>query len=378
MEVEKVGKNENYINRILISGYRSIKECDLNLRDINVLIGSNGAGKTNLLSVFTMLQYILERELKLFIGKSGMSSIFYNGIKMTNKVTLTLFFGSSYGNSYSFALEPTNNNSVVFRREEFSYKPLICAEPAMLEEVSGGHDESLWKQIGGNEDSKTIIPILESLQFRVYHFCDTGKEAKLKAEHRVSNNKVLLYDAANLASFLYRLRNNYHYAYQHILETVQLIAPFIKDFELEPEEKNNDLIVLRWKQKGCEDVFNVSQLSDGTLRFICLVTLLLQPKELQPSLIIIDEPELGLHPYAVTVFCEMVKKTALDKQVILSTQSVELLNQFDADDVIVVDCGDNGSEIRRLCEEDLTDWLENDYELGELWQKNILGGRLSK
>ena len=152
-----MGKNENYINRILISGYRSFKECDLDLRDINVLIGSNGAGKTNLLSVFTMFQHVLERELKLFIGKSGMSSIFYNGIKVTNKVTFTIFFGNTYGNSYSFALEPTNNNSVVFRREEFSYKPTLCAEPAILEEVSGGHDESMWKQVGVHEDGKSLI-----------------------------------------------------------------------------------------------------------------------------------------------------------------------------------------------------------------------------
>ena len=138
------------------------------------------------------------------------------------------------------------------------------------------------------------------------------------------------------------------------------------DFELEPMEYNRELIVLRWLQKGCEDIFNASQLSDGTLRFICLATLLLQPAELQPATIIIDEPELGLHPFAITIFAELVKKVAVNKQVILSTQSVELLNNFEAEDVVVVDRGENGSEFKRLDPAKLAEWLEDDYTLGEL------------
>ena len=130
--------------------------------------------------------------------------------------------------------------------------------------------------------------------------------------------------------------------------------------------------------KGCGDIFNASQLSDGTLRFICLTTLLLQPHELQPATIIIDEPELGLHPYAITIFSEMVKQLSNEKQIIISTQSVELLNEFDVDDIIVVNRSESGSTFNRLDKEKLSLWLENDYALGDLWKKNILGGRLSK
>jgi predicted ATPase len=184
-----------------------------------------------------------------------------------------------------------------------------------------------------------------------------------------------MWDASNLAAYLYRLRKHYSIEYKEIIKIIQRIAPFFKDFELKPKEQNNEQIALRWTQKEHDDTLIPSQLSDGTLRFICLATLLLQPTELQPSTIIIDEPELGLHPFAITILAEMVKKAAVSKQVVLATQSVELLDNFDVDDVIVVDNGENGSEFKRLDEEQLKLWLENDYTLGELWNKNIFGGR---
>lgn len=185
-------------------------------------------------------------------------------------------------------------------------------------------------------------------------------------------------DAGNLAAFLYRLRQHYAKNYEEIVRTIQLIAPYFDNFVLEPQEGNEEQIVLKWQQKGCDDIFNASQLSDGTLRFICLATLLLQPHELQPATIIVDEPELGLHPYAITIFADMVRQLSDEKQIIISTQSVELLNEFDVEDIIVVDRGENGSEFKRLDEDALALWLEADYTLGDLWKKNILGGRLSR
>ena len=366
------------INRISVAGFKSIKRCDIELRALNVLIGSNGAGKSNFLSAFTLLQNILSEELVLYIAKSGMNSIFYNGVKTTDSLSFNIHFSDPVGRIYSFELEPTEHNSVIFSKEEFYENTVLCVGEKATAKISGGHSESLLNHGIGYEADKNKTQTLKDMQFRVYHFHDTGKEAKLKSEQRVSNNKVLLHDAANLAAILYRLRCNHLSAYQDILRTVKLIAPFLKDFELEPEEKNNELIVLRWKQKGYDDVFSAAQLSDGTLRFICLATLLMLPESLQPSIIIIDEPELGLHPFAITVFSELVKKVSTKKQIILSTQSVDLLNQFDADDVIVADCGDEGSILRRLSAEELSYWIDNEYTLGELWEKNVFGGRLSK
>ena len=153
---------------------------------------------------------------------------------------------------------------------------------------------------------------------------------------------------------------------------------FTLTFELKPKEHNKEQIVLRWKQKDYDGTLLPSQLSDGTLRFICLMTLLLQPEELLPATIIIDEPELGLHPYAISIFAEFAKKAAAKRQIVLATQSVELLDNFEPNDVIVVDRTANGSKFKRLDAGQLTAWLEDDYSLGELWNKNLFGGRVSR
>lgn len=363
--------SEDQLSRITISGFKSIKDCDIKFRKVNVLIGSNGAGKSNFISAFTLLQNILSGNLQVYVAQSGMNSFFYNGRKVTDEIDFEVFFGL---NSFGFVLVPTDDNRLILRKEFFGYYGHWFNES----NVSRGSMESQWKSGAHNNIDSYVIPILEKQNWRVYHFHDTGRSAKVKQEHNISNNKMLMYDAGNLAAFLFRLKVNYEKSYEEIVRTVQLIAPYFADFMLEPQEGNEEQIVLRWKQKDCEDVFNASQLSDGTLRFICLTTLLLQPHSLQPATIIIDEPELGLHPYAITIFAEMVRQLSDEKQIIISTQSVEMLNEFDVEDVIVVDRAETGSVFKRLNEQELAIWLEEDYALGELWKKNVLGGRLSR
>jgi len=310
------------------------------------MIGGNGAGKTNFLSSFTLLHYVFKNEHALYAAKSGMSSLFYNGLKVTSNITMEFHYDTFL---FSLELVPTDSNSVILKPSNSLTRVL-------------GHTSIFY----------------DWHYFHIYHFHDTSRYSKIKQEHNISNCNILQWDASNLAAFLYRLRENYPSAYTRIIETIQLAAPFFNDFMLEPNEHNNEHIVLRWYQKGCNDIFNASQLSDGTLRFICLTTLLLQPEELQPTTIIIDEPELGLHPFAIVLLAEMVQKAALKKQIILSTQSTELLNQFEPEDVIVVNRGGDGSIFKRLNPDELTVWLEDDYSLSELWNKNILGGRFSK
>ena len=359
------------LSRIRISGYKSIKDCDIELNKINVLIGSNGAGKSNFISVFSMLQRVIKKELQLFVAQRGVNSLLYNGKKVTERLNLEFFFGK---NSYGFTLVPTDDNRLIFQEEYFWYHGAWDYKSV----VATGNSESDWEKGTGNNISEFVCPILAKLNWRVYHFHDTGVSAKVKQEHNISNNEALLFDAGNLAAFLYRLKSSYRKNYDEIVDTIQLVAPYFSDFVLEPQEHNKEQIVLKWRQKGCDDVFNASQFSDGTLRFICLAVLLLQPHDLQPATIVIDEPELGLHPYAIAIFAEMARKLSDEKQIIISTQSVELLNEFDVKDIVVVDSGDNGSEFKRLKEDELREWLDLDYALGDLWKKNILGGRLSK
>jgi predicted ATPase len=188
----------------------------------------------------------------------------------------------------------------------------------------------------------------------------------------INDNAYLRPDARNLASFLYLLRDSYPASYQRIVKTIRLVAPFFGDFYLRPSPKNKEVIELEWFERGQDIPFKAHLLSDGTLRFMCLATVFLQPEDLKPQTILVDEPELGLHPYAITVLASLIRTTS--KQVIVSTQSVELLNEFEASDVIVVDRDEGKSYLHRLNQQELEAWLL-DYSLGELWRKNILGGR---
>jgi predicted ATPase len=159
-----------------------------------------------------------------------------------------------------------------------------------------------------------------------------------------------------------------------IRKTVQLAAPFFDDFLLLPRSLKPDDINLQWRHRNSDLYFEASSLSDGTLRFIALATLFLQPQDYRPSLILVDEPELGLHPYAIEILASMIRQASIDTQIIISTQSSLLLDHFEPEDVLVADRVDGSTQIKRLNSERLAKWLE-DYSLGQLWEKNEIGGR---
>jgi predicted ATPase len=244
-------------------------------------------------------------------------------------------------------------------------------ENTMLNNTSSIED---LKNFAGEDVYNLVSNIMNCI---TYHFHDTSENASLKQRHAINDNLYLRDDASNLAAYLYFLSKKYPKNFIRIVKTIQLVAPFFGEFLLRPHIDNEDYIELEWFEKGEDIPFKIDVLSDGTLRFICLATLFLQPVELQPAIIIIDEPELGLHPYALSILAGLIKSASQDRQIIVSTQSVELLNHFSASDVIVAEKHDGCTKLKRLNENDLNIWLE-DYSLGELWCKNILGGRPTK
>ena len=211
-------------------------------------------------------------------------------------------------------------------------------------------------------------------QWRAYHFHDTGFASPLKKTADVHDNRHLRPDGSNLAAFLYLLSKKHENSYTQIQRTVHLVAPFFDDFILRPLALNEDKIRLEWRHVGSDAYFDATSLSDGTLRFIALTTLLLQPVSLRPNLILLDEPELGLHPYAITLLASLLKQAAVESQVIIATQSPTLVDHFNPEDVLVAERVNGATELRRLDGEALRVWLE-DYSLGQLWEKNELGGR---
>lgn len=353
------------LEKLILRGYKSIAQCDLTLSRLNVLIGANGAGKSNFIGFFKLISRILDQQLQVAVGTSGgPDSMLHFGRKQTGQIQAELYFGN---NGYKFTLTPTMDNRMMFSQESLWWNVQGDWNP------SSGHFESyVESQKGRGKIYSYVVPSMRS--WRVYHFHDTSDSAKVKQIHGINDNEYLRADASNLAAFLYRLKNHSESHYQRIVKAVQLVAPFFGDFNLRPTVDNAKNIQLEWTEAGQDIPFTASALSDGTLRFICLATVLLQPEQFMPATILIDEPELGLHPYAVAILGALMKSAAEQHQLIISTQSVELVNEFTVENLVVVDKVQGASTFKRLDEDALKEWLA-EYTLGELWKKNLLGGR---
>jgi predicted ATPase len=262
-------------------------------------------------------------------------------------------------------------DTLVFASEAMEFQRQILDVPPQRVSLGAGHFESRLRDEAdkGQQNAKVFRHFLSTC--RVYHFHDTSSTARVRQAGYVNDQRLLMYDAGNLAAFLYGLKNrDDSSAYRRIVGTVQLVAPFFEDFDLEPTGPGGRDIFLNWKEKGSDQLFGPHQLSDGTLRAICLITLLLQPAGTLPTLIIVDEPELGLHPYALSIVAGLFQSASSQTQVLVSTQSSTFLDKFDPEDVIVVDRKADGSVFSRPDMQKLNAWLE-DYSLGEVWEKNV-------
>jgi predicted ATPase len=359
------------IDRLTIKGFKSIRNLnDFELRSLNVLIGPNGAGKSNFVSYFKMLGEIVERRLQVWTRQQGSADrIVSFGVKETSKLESSIEFGS---NSYKFELLPTTDGSFVFDQELAGFQ-------------GPTYDQPYWKVIGSGQiesnlkstkpKNKIAIFCYQSIsEWKIFHFHDTSDTASVKRLGSLSDFQYLRSDAANLAAFLYRLKNIAASEYLQIIQVIRLAIPFFDDFVLDPQSlpDGEEQIRLLWRQKNSDYALWPSQLSDGSLRFICLATALLQPK--LPSTIVIDEPELGLHPYAITLLGSLIRSASKKTQVIISTQSVALVNEFAIEDLVIVESEEGATVFKRLEPNDFQSWLE-EYSTGELWEKNVLGGR---
>ena len=354
------------LKSLTVRGFRSIRELkDFEFKALNVLIGANGAGKSNFISLFRMLAEIMDERLQLFVQQhDGPDGLLFGGRKHTAQMDVDFRFGQ---NGYHFSLIPAADR-LVFSREQTSFSGDSVTDARR--HLGTGHDEARLQKTD-DTFAAYVKPAVEG--WRVYHFHDTSPSAPVRQKHPVRDNLRLKPDAANLAPFLRVLREKHPDSLRRILETVRQVAPFFGDFVHRPDP--GERVELEWLQADDPDTpRSPRQLSDGTLRFICLATLLLQPTALQPSVIMLDEPELGLHPYALNVLGALLVEASGPRQLIVSTQSAELLNALAPEDVVVVTRRDGASAFERLDAERLREWLL-DYTLGALWKMNVLGGR---
>lgn len=336
----------NPISNITIEGFKSIKHLRcFELRNLNILIGPNGAGKSNFVESFYLLNCFSKKGyIKKYVSEQGGAERFlYMGAKTTEAIWISFLYRNR---EYEFSLHPTVDNELL---------PSIGGDATGLD-----FPKSL--------DILNDVQHDLSVNLILYHFHDTSTFANVKRPCTKRDYEYLRPDASNLAAYLLFLKKKHEKEYQRICETIQLSVPFFDDFMLRDSLNNSDETLLEWKQKGSDYPFHPNQMSDGTLRFICLVTALLQPEP--PSTILLDEPELGLHPHALALLAGLIRKASKKTQVIVSTQSATLIDHFQPEDIVVVERQNGESKFRRLDKKRLSNWLE-DYTLGELWQKNI-------
>jgi predicted ATPase len=382
-------KSVDKLRRIRIEGFRSLRRVDLKLRDLNVLIGANGSGKSNFVAFFNMLSFMLSGSLQVYVGKKGGgTSILHYGAKRTPVMAGELYFEGSGGTSqYGFSLAFASPDRLLFTDEHVQFRrpkdkksfsrTLNAGQlESDLLELAKEPTPSGSKGEGVMKVARVFISRLKALQ--VYHFHDTSESAYIRTLEDVDRNRSLMSNGGNLAAILYMLREAKATHYARILSTVRLAVPYLKDLILEPDPHGPGRIKLRWCDRNPEYEFGPHQLSDGSLRAIALITALLQPEEMLPAVILIDEPELGLHPSALGIIGDLIKAISTKRQVIVATQSPRLLAQFSPEDVVVVQrhedvSGVGESKFDRLSSNELKEWL-TEYDLGSLFEMNVTGG----
>jgi predicted ATPase len=357
------------LERITLTGYKSIRELKTFHLEcgLNVLIGANGSGKTNFIRFFELLGHMMDpnKGLQNYVSGRGRADAFlFRGMKVTPEFTAHLKFGL---NEYAFTLRAADDRSLFFAREEAPFQGPKYGK--IRNDQGSGHLESaLVKRKDLSASEKWVVKTIRD--WRVYHFHDTSPSAPVMGLCNMLDSDVLHGNAANLAAFLMHMENNHPAYFSRIEETVRQVAPFFGSFVL--KEVSAGQTQLLWKDRYSDLLYYPHQLSDGTLRYICLAAVLLQPNP--ASTLIIDEPELGLHPFAIKLLASLLHEASLRAQLIVSTQSSLLLDELTPEQVIVVNQVDGETVLERQDPDRLSEWLQ-EYTLGQLWEKNELGGQ---
>ena len=369
------GTARSRLERITLKGFKTVRELiDFEPHSRTVLIGPNGAGKSNFVSFFRMMSWALSGPDKLALHVSqhgGSRRLLHDGPAHTREIEAELTIRTAVGeNEYVFRLFHAAGDTLVFAEERYRFTRTGRRNKAAWKSLGAGHkDPQLRAAAVADQTAQVIRTLLQKIV--VYQFHNTSDTARIRGKWSASDNRWLKEDAGNLAPVLHRLRTRAPQYYQRIVDTIRLVLPMFSDFELEPDCGD---LMLAWRERDTDEVFNASQASDGFLRIVALITLLLQPAQDLPDVLILDEPELGLHPSAIDVVGGLIAAAATNIQVIAATQSVPLVDCFDPGDIVVVERPDRASTFQRLDPAALKDWLEA-YSLSELWEKNVIGGR---
>jgi len=369
------------LKSVAISGYKSILRAEIALSPVTLLVGANSAGKSNFISFFRLLNFQMSDGLQMFVGLSGgADALLHYGGRTSPVMEATLDFENQDGdNRYDIRLAHAAGDTLIFAEERLTFlRRGHTGEPFVWSQA--GHRETLITRIARTGETNRSITktarvfrsLLQSCQ--VYQFHDTSAQARIRLKGDIDDNKHLRADGRNLAAYLRRIRTTHPICYDRMRAAVGELVPHFDDFILEPDGINPALIQLRWRERESGFEFGPHHWSDGSLRIVALLALLMQPEKESPAVILLDEPELGLHPAAIAYLASLIGSISQRTQIIAATQSPALVDQFEPEDVVVVDRAQRHSTFRRLDSAELAEWL-TDFRLGDIWQKGVIGGR---
>jgi predicted ATPase len=369
------------LKQITIQGFKSFDQEGATIRfgDVTVLLGANGVGKSNVVSFLKMLYFMASESFQTYVAEEGFSdSILHYGQKVTDHINCRIEFEEN-NIVGSFEQKLYAAGDTILFMTETTQMPNLSGELG-LNTIETPHKESSALRIWPGESPFYHSSVTFLRDLRRWHFNDTASNSKIRSRSDIHHNQGLNHEAGNLAAFLYALKENpkYHWHYNRIVREIRQAMPQFGDFVLFPDTANPNFIALNWldNSNNPDYLFGPHQISDGSLRYMALTTLLLQPEELLPRIIVLDEPELGLHPTALAHLGGMIHTASQNCQVVIATQSQRLVDEFDIENIVILerDSLRNATVASYKTEEELRDWLE-EYSLSELWEKNVIGGQ---
>jgi predicted ATPase len=362
------------ITSVSIRGFRSLDRIDeLALPQLTVLIGANGSGKSNFIRFFEMLGWMFRsQKLQEYIARSGGGDDqLFMGAKRTPRLEAQITIETDAGkNDYRFSLTHIPPDSLLLVDEAYRYSSnaFSTANENWTVLPMPSHEAVMVQQAVEDKTARIIVNLLKNCT--TYQFHDTSAAANIKQKWDISDNAYLRSDGANLAPVLYRLQQNEVQRYKLITRQIARVLPGFSDFELQPDYGK---IGLRWNGKHGAKSFGAHLTSDGSLRLFCLITLLNLADHMLPDILFLDEPELGLHPHAIGLVAQMIRKVAIARQVFIATQSPIMVDCFQLDNIIVADTKEGATQLRTLDQDTYRHWLEDDYQLSDLWLKEPIG-----
>ncbi len=358
------------ITQLQIESFKSFKKLELEMRPLNVLIGPNAGGKTNFLDFFRFLREAFTDKLSEAVARrGGIRNLLYGEDKENLKFHITCHISD-----LTVCLQAEIAGPLTVEPRVIQEKIYIPEHPpkVLLEKKEGKSPRfSLFQFPPPDNRSVAIYRLIgETTHYAQFN---TEPISAIRSPQTARGRTALAENGSNLTSVLQYLANKLEYrpTWVRIKEILSIAYPNFEDIYF-PAEGGDGNLVLRWKERTFEKRdFSANFLSDGTLHFLCLLAILLNPAP--PPLICIDEPELGLHPALIRIIAELLKDAATRTQLVVATHSPELVSHLEPEDILIVENIKGATEMRRLSSDELKTWLK-EYTLAELWLARDLGG----